>query len=576
MQVNRLPTHTKLIILVAAPVAMLLYLSFFELTGAYRTMQDTIKMRELESISIKASNLVHELQKERGMSTGYIGSLGKKFNIEIKDQWNWTNQNLEDLQAYLETLEDKNFSENFQVLLEDVIVQVQQLAKIQTQVLNLEISFKQVLFYYTSLNAKILDLIAYSSNLSPNVEIARSINAYVSFLRLKEKAGIERAVLTNAFAKKYVDEDIYKMFIELIAQQEQYNSAFLNFAKAKQISFYTLKSKEVNFKSVEDYRKIFLANQKGRIDEVDPIIWFSAITNKINSLKDVEDKLTEDLGLLMSNLEKQSQQKLIFTVLFIFIVLTMILFLSHRIIGDVDALEKDLRETNTDLEIANDELKQFAYRTSHDLKAPLVSIESMVRLINMDLKSKKYESLKKSLDIITGKIETLKNFISDILDLNKVAHLNDVEDVDLEKEIQEAANLIMTEEIPVELILDLKHSVKSIKISSIRMRQIIQNFISNSIKYRNPKVQNPYVKITSSSDLDNLYLSVIDNGLGIAKDRQDKVFTMFSRLHSNSVEGSGLGLYLVKKHIEALDAKIGFDSAEGVGTRFDLEIPIRR
>jgi len=101
---------------------------------------------------------------------------------------------------------------------------------------------------------------------------------------------------------------------------------------------------------------------------------------------------------------------------------------------------------------------------------------------------------------------------------------------------------------------------------------VMQNLIENAMKYKNPSIEHPYVKINVVQQSNGIRMTITDNGQGIPEDQQSTVFDMFVKAHQDS-EGSGLGLYIVKKSMHKLGGTITLKSQEGAGTTFDLFIP---
>ncbi len=108
-----------------------------------------------------------------------------------------------------------------------------------------------------------------------------------------------------------------------------------------------------------------------------------------------------------------------------------------------------------------------------------------------------------------------------------------------------------------------------------RFNMILENLISNAIKYQDQEKENPYVKISTQNANNHFILEVKDNGLGVPKDQQDKLFTMFKRFHPKVAFGSGLGLYLMKKSADVLNGEISFQD-HGEGSIFRLSIPLSK
>ena len=126
-------------------------------------------------------------------------------------------------------------------------------------------------------------------------------------------------------------------------------------------------------------------------------------------------------------------------------------------------------------------------------------------------------------------------------------------------------------ESKAEIVVDLE-SCKAISFSQKNLRSIVYNLISNALKYRHPD-RAPLIKITCQQDTEQFILTLQDNGLGLSQQNKGKLFTMFRRFHDH-VEGSGVGLYMVKRIVDNAGGKIEVDTEEGTGTTFKVYLPL--
>ncbi|MTI33517.1 sensor histidine kinase [Xanthovirga aplysinae] len=235
-----------------------------------------------------------------------------------------------------------------------------------------------------------------------------------------------------------------------------------------------------------------------------------------------------------------------------------------------------LKEQNKKLEKANGELDKFVYSASHDLKAPLTSVQGLIELLKLDTQKgcgEKNSNL--YLEMMEKSIFNLQGVIGDILNYAKNAR----EKLQLEK--------IPLREMVVEVINDLKFMKKVDKItfkikidpdfiitSDVnRLKVIFYNLISNAIIYHNLSPDNhPFIRIEAEKTKGKLLISVADNGQGIEQSQQGKIFQMFYRASINS-NGSGLGLYIVKESVAKLKGKVSVNSVYGRGSTFIIELP---
>jgi signal transduction histidine kinase len=226
------------------------------------------------------------------------------------------------------------------------------------------------------------------------------------------------------------------------------------------------------------------------------------------------------------------------------------------------------RKTQSRLETANTELNNFMYRSSHDLKGPIASIIGITNLAKKEMGEDVY------IRMITECATRLNTTLDDLLGTTRVTSgIMRITAVNVEELAQQvvhdlrnadyAAKVRIQVEIEKELVL---HT------DDISFRAILQNLVDNSLKYKDPAKPESWIKIAAAAKENGVYLEVADNGQGIEKDQQPKVFGMFVRSSFNS-RGSGLGLYIVKKSIEKLGGKIELESAMGVGTTFRIFLP---
>jgi two-component system, sensor histidine kinase len=245
---------------------------------------------------------------------------------------------------------------------------------------------------------------------------------------------------------------------------------------------------------------------------------------------------------------------------------------------EAKALSKELAATNLELSQANEQLVRtnidldnFIYTASHDLKAPIFNIERLVQILieSMPPALLSSEELGKVVTMIEGSINRFKRTID---------HLTEV--VKLQKENNPEATVVDLSEMINDVRLDLASQMNlagvmleidvaactSLHFSHKNLRSIIYNLLSNAIKY-SANDRKPMIRIACVEQEEYFVLTVQDNGMGMNLSGQSKLFTMFSRMHSH-VEGSGIGLYMVKKIVENAGGHIEVESKVDVGSTF--------
>ncbi|HXA00840.1 MAG TPA: ATP-binding protein, partial [Cytophagaceae bacterium] len=233
----------------------------------------------------------------------------------------------------------------------------------------------------------------------------------------------------------------------------------------------------------------------------------------------------------------------------------------------------ELETMNAELKKVNNDLDNFVYTASHDLKAPVSNIEGLVNALNDCINDPKShtEDVMVLLDMISKSINRFKGTIQDLTEITKIQkNLDDeVEVVDIHEVFNDIKLSIQ------ELIIKNSAEIKAdfsgcsqIRFSKKNFKSILYNLLSNAIKYRDPERKpNIFIKVEVVGD--NAVLSIKDNGLGMDLKEDTKIFSMFKRLHDH-VEGSGIGLYIVKRIVSNAGGRIEVESQVGKGSEFKI------
>lgn len=234
------------------------------------------------------------------------------------------------------------------------------------------------------------------------------------------------------------------------------------------------------------------------------------------------------------------------------------------------AVEEKIQRTNLELSKRNTELDNFVYSVSHDLRAPIASV---LGLINLAKKDKDVTMKDTYLEMINNSALQQDHFIKEILDQSRNSRLEiRKEEIFFEPLINETFNQLRfatSTDKAVEKIISIQQET-AFYCDRWRLKVILNNIISNAIRYRNGK--DPIIKVNVRVDSKMAKMAIEDNGKGIAKEHLQNVYKMFYRATDDGA-GSGLGLYIVKEAIDKLNGSIRIDSQEGVGTTVSLEIP---
>ncbi|MCW8837992.1 MAG: methyl-accepting chemotaxis protein, partial [Thiovulaceae bacterium] len=240
------------------------------------------------------------------------GSKGSKFSSALESIKKDTDTTKKEMLDYLQTIDLKNYSPEFNAQLQEALQRLSKLEQTRTSVSSLSYDVPQTVGYYTPMNGAFLDTVAFIAKMSKDIDMARDLNAFINYLYSKERAGIERAVMSGTFAKDSFPKGFYAKFVKLMSEQETYMGRFLFLTTKENGSFYkqTLVGKDIN--EVERMRAIALEKMNGGFD-IDSMYWFNTITNKINLLKKVENHLSEGIIKQIQNLQDKAYNALIFS-----------------------------------------------------------------------------------------------------------------------------------------------------------------------------------------------------------------------------------------------------------------------
>jgi PAS domain S-box-containing protein len=234
--------------------------------------------------------------------------------------------------------------------------------------------------------------------------------------------------------------------------------------------------------------------------------------------------------------------------------------------GELEIKVEQLNKTNS-------ELDRFVYSTSHDLRAPLKSMLGLIGIVKEKEEPSNVDQLKR-LDMLNKSIVKLDAFIEDILNYSRNSRVEAVkEEINFGEIIQEVRNnhkyIEGADEIEFEV--EICQNQKFIS-DNKRINVLFNNLISNAIKYKDASKKESFVRIFVESNIENAIITFEDNGIGIAEEKQEKVFDMFYRATKLSA-GSGLGMYIVKETLEKLNGSITLLSQLNKGTKFTIELP---
>ena len=372
----------------------------------------------------------------------------------------------------------------------------------------------------------------------------------------KDKLSIKKILLEAGNTEETVQDFLW-------AGRNVYYLPFLNLAlsqcKASDILVQQLNNlglqinAESKVRSLSDNEKLFFAKKIDNISE-------KLIIREVNFSKIL------NAGIKNFNLWIYITDAIIILVLFSSSILK-----SGLLINSLAQTKNELELKNQLLTTTNEELDKFVYSASHDLRAPLASLKGLLILANEE---KDMGEIKYYFTLMIETIEKQDKFILDIIDYSRNKKTVTVEQIaQLEEIVDEsiAQHIYYYKDHAIQIKKDM--AVKEVFTDPTRLKMILNNLISNAVKYRDPDKPVTIIKILSYKTDENICIDVIDNGIGIKNNELDKVFNMFFVSEHNHI-GIGLGLYIAKESIQKLGGFITVNSHLGMGTKFTICLPI--
>jgi signal transduction histidine kinase len=381
-----------------------------------------------------------------------------------------------------------------------------------------------------------------------------------------------------------------------ITSQNEIIDTIQQIVKYKDNSIQELLAKdEIQKKTIAEKRAIALAleteieNQIAELSRQDTILQLRA--QEIISRQDSIESQKLSIRRQKEDLEKQSfelslRENMNWLLGLVVLLLSIAGFVVYKSFRKKDALSKELIAKNDKITVQreslrqkNEELEQFAYIASHDLQEPLNTISSFIGLIRTDYKDKFDDVGKQSLDFIQDASERMAKLIEVLLEYSRIGRDRDFTTVDSNQLVQDLekdiAALITRKKATITY-----SNLPTVQGSEMELRLLFQNLITNALKFQ-PEGRLPVLKIDAiqppaaeNPQQQVWQFSFTDNGIGIRKDHQERIFSIFQRLHTQEeYEGTGIGLAHCKKIVTIHQGDLWLESEVGTGSTFYFTIP---
>ncbi|MEH6626181.1 MAG: EAL domain-containing protein [Motiliproteus sp.] len=374
----------------------ILLVSHFAIQAFMESWQQTQVMERIQrhsQLAVAANGLVHEIQKERGLSAGYVGGSGRQLNEELVLQRILVDETIDSYKYLIQHLTRNNYDLPIASQVRRIVTQIDDFTVIRDRVDRLDIDLAELLEKYTARNTALLSLVSTIAANSDSTDISNQTSAYFFLSLSKEQAGIERAVLSHAFARGTLDAKLRQKFHALLSEQSAYLKLFNEYAGEPER---TIAANILDSTSLTRFREIEnIALERAQNFGVSAKDWFEVATERINLLKRAENELSTRLNETVNRHQQNAFNKLVLvTVVSLFSIL-FTLVLSLIIVRAINNQLKELFravskvDRDSDLsaraqELSDDELGRLA-GSFNQMLAHLADAEGKVRMLSQAL-----------------------------------------------------------------------------------------------------------------------------------------------------------------------------------------------
>jgi signal transduction histidine kinase len=234
-----------------------------------------------------------------------------------------------------------------------------------------------------------------------------------------------------------------------------------------------------------------------------------------------------------------------------------------------------VRRRTAELQKKNRELEAFVYTVSHDLKAPVVSLQGMASVLKQEYERCLDEEGRHYLQRVIANANHMEALIQNLLRLSKIGRVAYVhESVDSEAVVREVLGELdaQIQERGIQTII--RSPLPPVGFNRMRLYQVFSNLIGNAVKFMG-ETPDPLIEIGAESGEGHVQFYVRDNGIGIEKEYHEKIFNVFQQLKEIETEGTGIGLSIVRKIADSCGGRVWVESEKGRGATFHFWLPSR-
>lgn len=287
-----LSIRKKFAVVIVPLIIVILCFDYLQIKHKFLDYKDATRLNKAIVVGIEINHAVHELQKERSISVGFLANGGADFLRDLAAQRRKTDSTIHQFERELEKPELTDLMSLHGEDLAHLRNYIAKLKQLRNRVDELDITTPQAIEYFSDINNVALNTVNELINETRDKTVAQQVHAIIYFLKSKEYSSIERALGTQAFALSHLDYDTYKQFTTVVAKQDAFMEAFETISNEESKEFYNRIVTGPDVQQVDRMRALLFAN--GEFQE-DPQYWYEVSTSRINGLKRVEDFMSDKI-----------------------------------------------------------------------------------------------------------------------------------------------------------------------------------------------------------------------------------------------------------------------------------------
>jgi len=302
-RLTNLPIRQKFAVIILPLIVIILAFDYLQVKHNYFNYSDANRLNRAITVGIEINHVVHEIQKERSISSGFLANEGASFEVQLVKQRTRTDSTLNQYQLEIAKSSLSGLVALHQKDLDEVNSWFAKLTILRKGIDEHGITSEESIRRFSMINTRALNTVIKLIDETRDKEIAQQVHAIIYFLKAKEAASIERAIGTQAFSHSHLGFDLYNQFTTLVSSQESFMEAFRIIANDESNDFFeeTVEGEGVN--EVIRMREVLFAND---VLAEDPTQWYASSTERINQLKIVEDYMSDNIQKFSDEIASKS------------------------------------------------------------------------------------------------------------------------------------------------------------------------------------------------------------------------------------------------------------------------------